>query len=379
MTIVISAIAFFLLLTLLVLVHEWGHYAAARRAGVTVEEFGFGLPPRAKKLFTYKRTLFSLNWIPFGGFVKLKGENSIDPKVRNQKGSFAGASIHSRILILLAGVFMNFLVAIALFTMGFWVWQWIPTYLDIDSLARGQQRGEVAVEWGLYVADVLEDGEAAKAGLQKEGVLKAINGEGVRTVEQVLSLQEEKRSVTYTLLYPKEGADDFTEEKTFTVGVSAGKTGVALSEFALDIEGKRRSLPDGVRLAFRETWIVVAGTVEGVGKLLHSLFREQSIPGDIAGIVGIAQITHESLKEGVMVYLRLVALLSLSLAVLNVLPFPALDGGRMVFVLFEMLSGHPVNRRLEVVTNGVGILFLMLLMAAVTWNDILRIFSSPPI
>jgi regulator of sigma E protease len=380
MTVVLSAIGFVLLLTVLVIVHELGHFTAARWSKVAVEEFGFGLPPIAKKLFTWKGTLFSLNWIPFGGFVRLRGENSLDPSVRVQEGSFAAASIPARLFVLFAGVCMNLFVAVILFTLGFWLWQWIPTYLDLSGLAAAEKRGEVSVEWGLYISEVLPGGNAESAGVAKDGVLRAVNGTVVTTVDEVLSLQNNLHSVEYTVLYRStpslEDRKEFDQQKMIRMSVSDGKTGVALSEFAFDIQGTSRSFVSGIQLAFRETWIVVVGTVKGVGQLLISLIQEQRVPKGIAGIVGIAQLTHHSLQEGVMVYLRLVALLSLSLAVLNVLPFPALDGGRVMFVLFEMLSGRPVNRQLEVVTNGVGILFLMALMVAVTWSDILRLLSG---
>ena len=371
MMFVLSALAFLLLLTLLVIVHELGHFALAKWTGVTVEEFGFGLPPKAKSLFTWKGTDFTLNWVPFGGFVRLQGENSIDPRERDREGSFAAASIPARLLILVAGVFMNFLVAAMLFMFGFWMWQWVPTYLDLDSLRLGEANQEVTVDWGLYVSDVLEDGNAAQAGVISKGILKEVNGQSVTQVDEVLSMQEGKRSVSYTLLY----GDALDEERTMNVTVTDGKTGIALSAYAVEVAGKKRSLSEGLQLALRETWMVTVGTVKGIGTLIGSLFLEQRVPQGIAGIVGIAQLTHNSLQEGVMVYLRLVALLSLSLAVLNVLPFPALDGGRALFVLFEMVTGRPVNRRLEVITNGAGIIFLMALMAAVTWNDILRIIS----
>ena len=127
MSFILSTIAFLVLLTLLVLIHELGHFVVALWSKVTVDEFGFGLPPMAKKLFKWKNTLFSLNWIPFGGFVRMKGENSMDPNVRNEQGSFAAASIPKRLAILVAGVFMNFVLAISLYTAGFWLWNWSPT------------------------------------------------------------------------------------------------------------------------------------------------------------------------------------------------------------------------------------------------------------
>jgi len=117
------------------------------------------------------------------------------------------------------------------------------------------------------------------------------------------------------------------------------------------------------------------GNIQGIGSLLKSLTLSQKVPQDIAGIIGIAQLTHDSLQQGFMKYLRLVALLSLSLGVLNILPFPALDGGRAAFVLYELVARRPANRRVEVMTNGIGILLIMVLMVAVTWNDILRLLS----
>lgn len=373
MTLVVSGIAFLALLTLLVIVHEFGHYLAAVWSRVRVEEFGFGIPPRAKKLFTYKGTLFSLNYIPFGGFVRLQGENSLDPKEREYHGSFAAASIPARLLILVAGVCMNLLIAVFLFTMGFWLWNWVPTYLTLDELKAGQARGEVQVDWSLYISEVVEGTPAANAKIKAGGLLTSVDGTPVTSVEEVLSLQEGKRSVTYTVRYPEEGGG---EEQIVQLNLKDGKAGVALAPFALELDVENRSFLMGVLLAFRETWTVTVGTVKGVGVLLRSLAFEQRVPEDIAGIIGIAQLTYASVQEGFMKYLRLVALLSLSLAVLNILPFPALDGGRILFVLYELLLRRPVNRRVEVITNGVGIALIMALMVAVTWNDVLRILSA---
>jgi regulator of sigma E protease len=381
MTLVLSALAFLLLLTLLVLVHELGHFAAARWAKVTVEEFGLGLTPRAKKLFTQKGTLFSLNYIPFGGFVRLQGETSLDAEERTREGSFAAASIPARLIILLAGVFMNFVLAIILLVLGFSLWRWIPTYITLDDLRAGAERQEVDAEWGMYVSEVISGGSAEQSGVASGGLLVSVNNVAVTRVQEVLAFQKDAASVRYTLRYPSATSEDrmnFTEEKSYTIPVEEGKTGVALSEFALHLSGKNHSLAKATALAFRETRVVMVQTVRGAGMLLFSLLSHGKVPEGITGIVGIAQLTHASVQEGFMTYLRLVALLSLSLAALNVLPFPALDGGRMLFVLMEMVTGKPVYRRLEVVTNGIGFFFILLLIVAVTLSDILRIFSSMP-
>lgn len=373
--ILLSILAFVLLLTILVIVHELGHYLAAVLSGVTVEEFGFGIPPRIKKLFTYRGTLFSLNAIPFGGFVRLQGENSLDLSERLRAGSFASATIPSRLLILVAGVFMNIVIAILLYTGGFWLWHWVPTYLSLEALTASEDRGEVQVQWQLHIADVLSASPAEKAGVVKGSILLMVDDTPVKTPEEVLKIQGGKNSVRYAIRIPDDDpADDAVS--TVLVHLAEGKSGVVLSPEANVIDAAPRTLAMGVRLALQESWTVMVGNVQGIGSLLKSLVVSQSVPKDIAGIIGIAQLTHDSLQQGFMKYLRLIALLSLSLGVLNILPFPALDGGRMVFVLYELVARKPANRRVEVMTNGIGILLIMVLMVAVTWNDILRLLST---
>ncbi|MDP7645938.1 MAG: site-2 protease family protein [Candidatus Peribacteraceae bacterium] len=151
MTVLLSVVAFLLLLTVLILIHEWGHFTAARLSGVTVEEFGLGLPPRARKLWKSKGTVFSLNWIPFGGFVRLKGENAITNKERTSKGSFGSVAIWKRVVILSAGVFMNLLLAIVILTIGFSVGKWIPTYTTLEAMELSAQKGIIDLELGVFV------------------------------------------------------------------------------------------------------------------------------------------------------------------------------------------------------------------------------------
>ena len=377
MSFVLSGIAFLVLLTLLVIVHELGHYLAAKWSKVNVEEFGFGIPPRVKRLFTYRGTLFSLNAIPFGGFVRLQGENSLDPDERDNPGSFAAAPIPARLFILVAGVCMNVLVAFCIFTVGFWLYQWVPTYLTYEDLQGGDTRGEVEVSWGVVVKEVLPESPAAAARVEPGGVIVAVDGTSVTTVEEILAIQEGKASVTYMLKYPSDESPlEEVEAVTKSVTLQDGKAGIVLAPFAASIEGVNHSFLEGAIIALRETTTVTVGTIRGVGVLVRSLTLEQKVPDDIADIVGIAELTHPSLQQGLMKYLRLVGLLSLSLAVLNILPFPALDGGRVIFVLYELFARRPMNRRVEVITNGIGIALIMVLMLIVTWNDILRLLAS---
>lgn len=366
----LSGLAFFLLLSILILIHEWGHFYAARKTGVVVEEFGFGLPPRAKTLFKQGGTQFSLNWIPFGGFVRLKGEAAVEDDVRKEKGSFAAASIPARIIILCGGVFMNFLLAVFILTIGFSFWNWIPTFTSIESMEAAAERGVIDLTLGVRIEQVISGGAAAKVGVPEGSILAAIDGQTVVYPGDVSVLQEGKKRVVYTLLT----GDALNEEQEFRITLDEGKSGVAISAFPLELNAPNRSIFTGFALSIRESWVMTKQTAIGMGKLFVSLASTGRVPEGITGIVGIAQLTHASVQESFMTYLRLIALLSLSLAALNILPFPALDGGRLIFVLAEAISRRPVNRTFELATNGIGFLLLIALILLITYHDIVRIF-----
>ena len=370
MSFLLSALAFFVLLTVLVLFHECGHFFAARFFKVKVEEFGFGLPPRVKTLFWQGGTRFSLNWIPFGGFVRLQGENAVTERERRSPGSFGRAGVLARIVILIAGVGMNFLFAVIIFTIGFSVARWIPTYLTFEEMQAAADRGDIHMVPAVFIDDVLSGAGAAKVGVPKQSILSAVNGEAVTSPKQVTELQKGKKSIRYTVLT----GTDFSQEETFTVPLTEEKAGVSLRPFPRELRSPKRSVIDAFVLSLREAKVMTVQTVIGMAKLFQSLAQTGSVPEGITGIVGIAQLTHVSVQEGFMTYLRLVALLSLSLAVLNILPLPALDGGRLLFVLLEVVLRKPANRRFELATNAVGFAFLLLLIVLITYHDILRLF-----
>lgn len=370
MSIIISALAFLFLLSFLVILHEFGHFFAARFFKVTVEEFGFGLPPRFATMFHWLGTRFSLNAIPFGGFVRLKGENAEDEHERYAEGSFSRASVLGRIVILCAGVFMNFLLAILIFTVGFSAGKWIPTYLTFEDMIAASDRGDIHFLPGVLVNEVASDGTAAEAGVPAKAILLKVDGTEVILPQEVAQLQKDKEQVTYTLLV----GENFEEEKTITVPVRGGITGIVLSPFPRDLSAPDRSLPEAFVLALREAKIVLVQTVLGLAQLGKSLTRTLTVPEGITGPVGIAQLTFASVQEGFSTYMRLVALLSLSLAALNILPFPALDGGRLVFVLIEAIRGRPTNRTFELMTNMIGFLCLIGLILLITYYDIVRLF-----
>lgn len=370
MTLLLSALAFFILITGLILIHELGHFVAAKKAGVEVEEFGFGLPPKATTLFHWRGTDFTFNWIPFGGFVRLKGENAVDESERRKKGSFARASILARCMILVAGVVMNFLLAIIIFLYGFSHGRWIPTYLSLDEMEAAAAQDEIQLQLGVFIDDVLTGGGAADAGVPAGSFLLAINDEPITHAEDVSRLQEGKRRVEYRYAATPDGSGAVVT----SVAVDDGKTGVYLRTIPLTIASPTRSVAQAFTLAMRETGVVTQQTVLGIAKLFSSLAQKGTVPEGITGIVGIAQLTYASVQQGFMVYLRLVALLSLSLAVLNILPFPALDGGRLVFVLSELFI-KPGSRKVELITNTLGFGVLIVLIILVTLYDVFRLFS----
>ncbi len=370
MTLLISVLAFVLLLTLLIIIHELGHFFAARFFGVEVEEFGFGLPPKAKTLFRSGLTEFTLNWVPFGGFVRLKGENEINTEKRFDPGSFASAGFTARILILCGGVFMNFMLAFLLLTLGFSVGRWVPNfYQSIEEMQEASMRGEIVLETGVYISDVMPGGPAEKAGVIKESAIQSVDGILVHKPDDVVALQKGKSRVTYVLMEGEE-----KKIRSVDVSLDNGKSGIAISPFAAKLSAPLRSVPTAVTLAYKETVFMTYQTVHGIINLFSTLATKGHVPEGITGIVGIAVLTYSSVQEGFMTYLRLVALLSLSLAILNILPLPALDGGRLLFVLVEMVIRRPLNQRFELAVNAAGFFLLIGLILIITFNDVIHLF-----
>jgi regulator of sigma E protease len=355
---------------LLIFVHEFGHFIAARFFKVIVEEFGFGIPPRIRTLFKQGGTIFTLNAIPFGGFVRLKGENSESQRERNAPGSFSRATLFGRSVILLAGVFMNFLFAVVVFAIGFSVLHWVPSYTSVEEMIKASAKGEIHFVPGVMIDEILPDGAAAAAKVPAGSLILKVDDTAVVTPKDVSSLQEGKKKITYTILRTP---TTVVEEK-ITVTLKDGKSGVALRTYPRELSVPSHGLIASLGLSLRETWTVSRQTVIGIGQLLQTIVTDQRIPSDVKGVIGIARIGSETVQEGWVHYLRLLAQLSLSLAIFNVLPFPALDGGRLLFVVAEGIIRRPVNRKFELVTHAVGFGLLLLLILAVTYNDIVDLF-----
>ncbi len=368
MTGIFTAIAFLIIFSLLVLVHEVGHFIAARKAKIKVKEFGLGLPPRAKTLWKDKKgTIFSLNWIPFGGFVKMLGEDSTDKKTLNNPDSFAAKSLWRRFTVIVAGVTMNFVMAIFLLTIGF-TFGMKPFLVTSEDFKQHYEAGNIVGYPLLKIEEVLDGGSAADAGILPGDIIQKINGEKIEIDSDILGMQAGLETINYQILRGEEVLD-FT-----MIPDEENKVGVSLSSgFEIEeIKDIKYPFYQAPFEALKTSGRLAGLTVEMFGALLVNLTKFV-MPQDVAGPVGIVQMTHKIVEVGeFMELIKFTALLSISLAVINILPFPALDGGRLVFIIYEAIARRKPSANIEAYIHGIGYLFLMGLILIITWNDLDR-------
>jgi len=366
----ITILVFIVLFSALVLVHEGGHFYMARRAGIKVEEFGLGFPPKAKKLFTDKKgTVYTLNWIPIGGYVKLYGEDSSDPKVLHAKNSFASKSILQRSGVIVAGVFMNFVLAWVLLSIAF-TFGVKPLLATAGDLEKAQAAGLIEATQVLFVHEVLPGSPLAASDLKAGDLITKIDGRDVPAVEDLSKILAPGQPVTLSVLREK-------HEGTLTAVPDAkGKLGFSVSNTPYIVYLKDLQYPfyKAPVMAAKEVGRISYLTLKMLGNVVVSLVQKLAVPEGVAGPVGIARMTYGFMQEGTMALLQFAALLSISLGVLNIMPFPALDGGRFLFIIFEVITRKRPNAKWEAVIHGIGFVLLMLLILLVTWNDISSLF-----
>ena len=368
--ILLTIFVFIVIFSVLILIHEWGHFYFARRAGIKVEEFGIGLPPRAKAIYKDKKgTVYSLNWIPFGGYVRLYGEDASDPKVLKAKDSFASKSILRRSSVIVAGVFMNFMLAWLLITLGF-LFGTKPFLVNEADLQEATAAGLIDVQQVLYVNEVTAGGVLSQTDLQAGDLITEIDGKAELTTESLSLLLAPGRPVSLTILRGERLGT------LVAVPDEAGKLGMSVSDlpYILYLKDLKYPLHQAPIEAAKEVGRLSYLTVDMLGDVLVSLVQKLAVPEGVAGPVGIARMTSQFMQEGVMALLQFVALLSISLGVINIMPFPALDGGRFLFILFEVIFRRPASAKWEAMIHGVGFIFLILLIFVITWNDIMNLF-----
>jgi regulator of sigma E protease len=341
----------------LVVLHELGHAIAARRNGVEVEEFGIGFPPKAWGKKLKNGTLFSLNWLPLGGFVKLKGEHDS----ASGKGTYGGASLWAKTKILLAGVVVNWLTAVALFTILALVGmpKILPNQFNISS------DNQVTVSQ-VVVTSVGKDSPAEKAGLKPGDELVSLAGQAVgdrfsdqtkahagQTVQLAYKHDNQPKEVTVTL--NKDGAQGF-------LGVGTAERATQRATWSAPVVG--------VGVTFQFTYETFKGLAKTVGSLFQAKFAEAG--ANVAGPVGIVGILKDSSTLGIVPVLFLIAIISLTLAVMNVLPIPALDGGRLFVTLLFRALRKPLTKEREEAIQAAGMIGLLLLVALITYIDVRR-------
>jgi regulator of sigma E protease len=333
----------------LILAHELGHFITAKASGVRVEEFGLGFPPR---LLSVRRgeTRYSLNAIPLGGFVKMAGEE--DPKVSR---SLASKGIGIRLLVLSAGSLMNLLLPLLLFSIAFM----IP-----HNLVNGQ----------VMIEEVNSDSPAAKAGIEPGDTLLSVNRKPVNNTGDLhryiqLNLGNE---ITILTKHSDSTTEDIQVIPRWKPPEGQGAIGILVRTANPTIVSQSepfwRAIPSGVN-ALIETFILFKN---GIISMIIG-----SAPVALAGPVGIAQLTGEVVKAGISPLLEFAAFLSLNLAIINLFPLPALDGGRIAFVLLEWVRrGKRVSPKREGLIHAIGFALLMVAFIALTYQDIARIIGG---
>lgn len=347
--IVVTIIVFLLILGLLIFVHELGHYVSARMVGVKVEEFGIGYPPR---IFGIRRgeTLYSLNIIPLGGFCKLLGEeNPEEPR------SLASKSALARLFVLSSGSLMNAILPIVLLTIAFM----IPRQVAV---------GDVLIE------EIAPNSPAEEAGLEPGDTIISINGNEVRNIGEVI--YETHLGLGDITTLEIVGADSSLRKveliPRWDPPEGEGAMGVAL--VLTNVEEVSESYPFWEAVPKSATTLVQ--TFELLRNEVRSWFAKGAAP-EVGGPVAIFQLTGEANEAGPSYLLQFAAFLSINLAIINLFPLPALDGGRIVFVFLEVARrGKRVSPRTEAMVHLVGFIMLITLMVVITYVDILRVIRG---
>ncbi len=366
----LTILIFVIILGLLVFVHELGHFLVARWNGIRVDEFGFGFPPRlfgvtknaegkyelvwGSKEMPSGQTVYSLNWIPLGGFVKIAGEDGHDT---TDPTSFAGKSAWTRIRVLAAGVFMNFLFAWFLISVVF--------MLGLPQPIEPADHGKFA-DAKIQVLAVGKGTPAEMMGLSMGDAIVSINGEAITTLDQVTQAISSHKGQTITVVVDRFGKPlTLSGTPRTEYPATEGALGISFSETAVV------SYPwyEAIYRGAIATYDITLAILGAFGMMIASLFGGAKTALDVTGPVGIVYLTKQMSDLGLPYLLQFAALLSINLGIINILPIPALDGGRILFILIEKLKGSPVSHRVEGMIHQVGFILLLVLMLLVTVRD----------
>lgn len=352
-------IIFVLALSILVLVHELGHFFAAKITGVRVEEFGLGLPP---KIFSKKwlGTVWSLNWLPIGGFCKLAGEDPTEKiKKSDKKNSFMDKNPWQKGLIVLGGVLMNLVLAVVVFSM-------VYTILGIPVTTEK-----------VKIIEVAGNSPAEKSGIKIGDWVESVGGVDVKSPEQltaeVAKYKGKKVEIKVQNLNSKQENVIEVEVRT-NPPAGEGSMGVAISNTEMQ-KVKWYQFYKGIGAGFKEAYFWGKIIATGVGQMVGGLVTGH-VPKDVSGPIGIFEATSSIKKnQGMLAVIHFFGIVSVNLAIVNILPFPALDGGRIIFVIYEIITRKKANQKFEALVNNIGMVILLTLIVVITAGDVVRIFK----
>jgi regulator of sigma E protease len=345
----ITALAFFFVLGLLIFVHELGHFLAAKWAGIRVERFSLGFPPRmiGRKI---GETDYCISWVPLGGYVKMAGmiDESMDTNIQGQPWEFMSKPIWQRAIVIAAGPFMNAFLALLFFA------------------ALNFHYGQLEADNSSVIDQVIPDSPAAAIGLQPNDRIVAVDGKSIETWQELTAIIHASAEKEIAIAWERQG-EIFRTTVTPRLDPQDNKGKIGIGP---KINMRQVGLVESFLLAGGQGWFFT----REVGKFVGRLFTgKESIREGLAGPIQIAKMAGQSAREGLGNLLFFTALISLQLGILNILPIPVLDGGHLVFLGLEAILRRPVSVRARVVVQQIGMALLLALMVFIIINDVQKL------
>lgn len=362
-----SVIIFILVLAILIIVHEYGHFIVAKKSGIRVDEFGLGYPPRAKTLFKRNGTIFTLNWIPFGGFVKIFGETPDDESISGEDKS--RALIHKpkfvQAMVMFAGPLFNFLLA--------WVFILGALFIGLPASVSDSMNEKYISESKVVISEVLSGSPAETAGIMVGDVVRGINIEE-KLLEDLNSSElkkiiSESKQVEFVIdrkgeeVLAKAIVEEFLIEGKPGIGIGLEEVGIYKPPFFV-----------AILESFKITGVMIAQIAVGLGTLIVDAFSGSADVSTLTGPVGIVSLVGDASAMGFVYLLTFVAMISINLGMINLVPFPALDGGRILFLIIEKIKGSRISPVVANSLNSIGFLILITLMVVITFKDVIKLF-----
>ena len=348
----LSIVVFILILGVIVLVHEFGHFIWAKKFGVHIYEFSIGMGP---VLFTHEgkdKIKYRIRALPIGGFVQMAGEVYEDDEKIDKKKFMCNKPWHQRLIIIVAGVVNNFILALVL----------LFTY---------------AIIWGspsnsTKITQVEKDYPVAKAGIKKGDTIIAINGKKTKTWDkaQILLLLKSKDNTYKIKVQHKDKTTDTYSVKPKKVYDKELKSDRYVFGFVV-----KQDINKGFVSSIKYAFTKFASVVETMWLTIANLFTGNLSVKNLSGPVGVYQVVNTGLAAGISYLIYITAFLSINVGFINILPLPAFDGGRAFFMLIEKITGKPINSKIENTIHTIGFILLLILMVFITWQDLVRLFK----